>query len=126
MDRVHYNLTQYRNESISYAIATGTDYSAGNGTQKIADLAGWTLYIQRITLSVTTDAAATQTWQDNAGTPIPIATSKASPGLGPITWDFGQEGFACTEGKGLLHDMSATGLAGAIVIQAYRKKTASN
>lgn len=103
--------------SISYSFLTSTDYSTA--ASKITAKAGWTIFIQKITLAVTTDNAATQLFQDSAGTPIEVAKSKASPGLGPITWDFGERGFALTEGKDFQHKMSGAGMAGAVSVQAY-------
>lgn len=103
--------------SVSYSFLTSTDYSTA--ASKITGKAGWSIYVQKIALSVTTDNAATQTFQDSAGTPVPIATSKASPGLGPIEWDFGARGFKLTSGKDFQHKMSGAGMAGAVSVQAY-------
>lgn len=103
--------------SISYAFTGSTDYSTANS--KITGKAGWSIYVQKILLSVTTDNAATQTFQDSAGTPVPIAMSKASPGLGPILWDFGERGVRLTSGKDFQHKMSGAGMAGAVSVQAY-------
>jgi len=121
MDREAVNLHYHENVSLSYTFLAATDYTTA--TAKIAAKTGHTIYIQRIVLAVTTDNAATQTFQDSASTPILAAKSKASPGLGPIEWDFGPEGFALTEGKSLDHKMSAAGMAGSVTITAYRKRT---
>lgn len=120
-DQERVNLQHYADVTVSYVIVAGTDYTTP--TAKIAGKAGHTIYIQKLCVSVTTDDAATQTFQDSAGTPIVAAKTKASPGLGPILFDFGPDGFALTEGKDLNHTMSAAGLAAAIVIQAYMKRT---
>lgn len=122
MDRIHYNLTQFENWSQGYALLAGDDFST---TKKhpIAAKIGWTIYLQKISVMVTTDNAATQTFQDTAGTPIKAASTKVSPGIGPIVFDFGPDGFPLTEGEGLDHANSAAGLAGAVTITAYRKKT---
>ncbi len=122
-DQLRENLRQYMNESLGYSFLAATDYSGSNGNLKIADKAGYTLYIVQITLSVTTDNAATQLFQDNAGTPVEVAKSKVSPGLGPIVWDFGPDGYPCTAGKGFNHKMSAAGMAGTVSITAYRRAT---
>ena len=125
-DQVGFNLSEYDDKTVSYSFLTSTDWSGASVSTKITcKSAKHTIYIMRIQLSVTTDNAATQQWQDSATTPIPVAKSKASPGLGPILWDFGPNGFALTEGKDLQHLMSATGMAGAVVVTAYQKKTAS-
>ena len=123
MDRINFLLTEYENVSVSYPFVAGTDWSGASVHTLIADKVDFTVFIQRITLSVTTDNAATQQWQDSTGTPVPLAKSAVSPGLGPITWNFGEEGLALTEGEGLQHLMSAAGMAGAVVVQAYRRRT---
>ncbi len=119
-------LDRYTNVSVSYDFVAGTDYSGGSVATKIAAVTGWTIYIQRILLAVTTDNAAVQTFQDSAGTPIIAAKSKISPGVGPILWDFGPEGFALTVSKGFQHLMSAAGMAGSVTVTAYMKRTATS
>lgn len=123
MDRYAQKLSSYKDVSVSYTVLAGTDYSTA--TAKIAARAGETIYIQRILVNVTTDNAATQLFQDSANTPILAAGTKASPGIGPITFDFGPDGFALTEGKSFDHKMSGAGLAAAITVQAYQKRTAN-
>jgi hypothetical protein len=120
-DRVKDNLTFHENCSVSYSFVAATDYTAA--TAKIAAKVGHKICIISIALAVTTDNAATQTFQDNAATPILVAKSKASPGLGPILWEFGPDGFELTEGKSFDHLMSAAGMAGAVVVTAYYKRT---
>lgn len=113
----------YRDASLSYTFLAATDWSTAQS--KITAKTGHTIYIQKITLAVTTDNAATQTFQDSAGTPIIAAVSKASPGLGPIVWDFGAKGFALTEAKDFQHKMSAAGMAGSVTIDAYWRQTSA-
>lgn len=122
MDKV-FNLTQHQNATVSYSFLTSTDYSGASVATKIAAKTGFTLFIQRILLAVTTDNAAVQTFQDSAGTPIVMAASKASPGVGPIEWDFGEVGFQCTADKGFQHLMSGAGMAGSMTVQAYYART---
>lgn len=88
-----------------------------------AGKAGYTIYVQSITVNVITDNAATQTFQDDAGTPVVIAKTKASPGIGPINFDFGEEGRALTEGKDFELKNSAAGLAADISWQGYMRLT---
>lgn len=116
-------LERYTNVSTSYTILAGTDYTTA--TSKITGEAGWTIYIQRILVAVTTDNAATQTFQDSAGTPVLVAGTKASPGIGPILFDFGPEGFALTEGKDFQHKMSGAGLAASVTVTAYKRRTSN-
>jgi hypothetical protein len=121
MDRYQQKLSAYENVSTGYSLL-----AADTATKHpILGKTGFTVYIQRIEQSVTTDAAVNQTYQDTAGTPVVVAESKTSPGLGPILWDFGPEGYPLTVDKGLDHVISAAGMAAAIVIQAYRKRTAN-
>lgn len=123
MDVYRSKLARYEDVSVSYSIVAATDYSTANA--KIAAKTGYTIYIQRILVNVSTTNAATQLFQDNASTPIIAAGTPATPALGPIVFDFGGDGFALTESKSLDHKMSGAGLAASITIQAYRKRTAA-
>ena len=120
-DQTRDNLSYHQNCSVSYTFLAATDYSTA--AAKIAALAAHTIYIIKIALMVTTDNAALQSFQDSASTPIVAAAVKASPGLGPVIFDFGEDGFALTEGKSLDHKMSAAGMAGSVTITAYYKRT---
>lgn len=111
---------QFKDVSTSYVIVAATDYTTPS--QKIAGKSKHTIYIQKIMLAVTTDNAATQTFQ-SVTTDAKVATTKASPGLGPIEFDFGEEGYALPEGEGLEHLMSAAGMAASVTITAYQKLT---
>ena len=112
----------YEDCSVSYSFVAATDYTTASA--KIAAKTGFTIFIRKIALAVSTDNAATQTFQDSAGTPIIAAKSKASPGIGPIEWNFGARGFALTEAKSFDHLMSAAGMAGSVSVEAYYKRTA--
>ncbi len=123
MDRYFQKLASYENVSTSYLLL-----AADTATKHvIVGKTGFTIYIQKILVNVTTDNAATQTFQDTAGTPVVAASTKASPGLGLATpFDWGSEGFALTADKGLDHVISGAGLAASITVQAYRKRTATS
>lgn len=124
MDQVRFNLSEYEDVSTSYSFLAATDWTTANA--KITNAkATHAIFVVKITLSVTTDNAATQTFQSSNGTPVEFAKSKASPGLGPITWDFGPNGYKIAEGENLMHKMSAAGMAGSVTITAYRRKTLS-
>lgn len=120
-DQLRDNLNYHQNCSVSYSFINSIDYTTA--TAKIAAKAGFTIYVSKIAVMVTTDNAALQSFQDSASTPIVAAAVKASPGLGPVVFDFGEDGFALTEGKSLDHKMSATGMAGSVTITAYYKRT---
>jgi hypothetical protein len=82
------------------------------------------VFVQRIIFNVTTDAAQTLTFQDGAGSPVVIAKSPASPGLGiEIVADFGPQGIQLTRGEELDIVISAAGLAGQINLEAYERLT---
>lgn len=122
-DQLRTNLQYHEDASTSYVFVAATDWSGAGVSTRIPAKAGFTLYVNSILLSVTTDNAATQQWRDSAGTPVPIAMSKASPDLGPILWDFGANGLALTPGTGLQHLMSGAGMAGAVAIVAHYRRT---
>jgi hypothetical protein len=122
-DQLRENLRQYENLSTSYSFLAATDWS-GAGVQSLFPAkVGYTVYIVQITMAVLVDNAATQQFQDTTGTPVPVAKSKVSPGLGPIVWDFGPDGYKLPADQGFSHLMSAAGMAGAVSITAYRRKT---
>jgi hypothetical protein len=84
--------------------------------------ANWTIYVQAIMFTPTTGVAQTLTFQDDAGTPVPIAKTVASPTQGEsYIFDFGPEGVPLTAGKNLDIAISAAGLAGSIHIEGYQK-----
>lgn len=85
--------------------------------------ANHTLNVQKIEIAVLTDAAQTATFQDTSG--VKIAVTKSSPGLGPIVFDFGPEGIAVTEAKGLDVVLSGAGLALAIHVEAYQRSSST-
>lgn len=104
--------------------ANATVLAADTATVEIIDTtksANHRLYIQKIIVSITTDAAQSLTFQDEAGTPLVVAKTKASPGLGAIVFDFGPQGFACSLGKGLDMVISGAGLAASVHVEAYEK-----
>lgn len=119
----------YRKKNVTSVATTSTDYSTASSiiTPKSTS---YTLFIQKITVSVTTYAAKTWTFQDSTGTPVPIALASI-PAAAPTTggdadfvYDFGPEGIPLTEGKNLDWKMSATGAAGVVHVEAYEKLTA--
>ncbi len=112
----------YQDISGSTVLAAGDNLSATARTL-VALKAGFSIYIQRIIVNVITDNAATLTFTDSAGTPVVIAGTKASPGIGPILFEFGPEGRALTEGKSFLLKNSAAGLAADVHWEGYMKPT---
>ena len=113
----------YTNKSTTFSVAAAD--TATLTDKPAVKNANYTIYVQRITLSVFTDAAQSLTFQDDASTPVVIAKSAASPGLGlEIVADFGPEGFPLTAGKNLDIVISGAGLGVKGSIEAYEKVTA--
>lgn len=114
--------TRFRDISGRTTLAAGDNLSV-TPRQLVAGKAGHTIFVQKASFNVITDNAATQTLQDDNGTPRVIAKTKASPGIGPINFDFGEEGVALTEGKDLELANSGAGLAAEITWTGYMKMT---
>lgn len=89
--------------------------------------ANYQVFIQHIIVSVTTYAAKTMTFQDDAGTPVPIAffsvPAAAPTGGGNQEYrvDFLGDGTPLTAGKNLDLVLSGAGVAGRIHISGYQK-----
>lgn len=101
-------------------VVAGADPSTSGGGLVAADVTKQ-IFIQRATLSVTTDAAQSLSIQDTTGTPVQLLKTKASPGLGPVPFDFGPKGIAVAAGKGLDLKATGAGLAGRFHIEGYKK-----
>jgi hypothetical protein len=85
------------------------------------------LFIQRITISITTHFDATMTFDDDGSGP-PIAAyideaTAATSGQGqvPVVIDFGPKGRPLTVGANLDIDQSAAGIVGVVHIEAYER-----
>jgi hypothetical protein len=114
--------TQFQAASADVTILAGADPSA----TLFAAKTGYTIYVTHISLLTTTDNAATQTLQDTANTPVVIAKSKASPGIGvTLLVDFGEDGTALTADKGLALLASGAGLAGRLHVEGYYKQSST-
>lgn len=113
---------RYQDKTTDRVIATGDTTVAA----LIAGRANYTLFIQKIVIDVTTDAAQSLILRDTNGTPKTIFSLPASPGTGPFGRDFGAEGMPLTEGKDLSAVLSAAGLGMNIHIEAYLKPTAAS
>lgn len=86
--------------------------------------AAYTIYIQKIIFEVTTDAAQSMSFEDSASTPLILGEIPASPGDSTThIFDYGEEGFACTEGKDFKMMVSAAGLAGTLKWYGYQRQT---
>lgn len=115
-NREHLNVFQ----NVSTELFIGAADTTKNDV--ILGKAGYTIYVRRIFVAITTSAAQAWTFQDDNGTPKVIAVLPASASVGPHEFDFGEDGVPLTEAKNL--DISlAAGAAGRVVIEAYRKPT---
>jgi len=117
----------YERIDADLVVATG---NAGPSTLKTVRNANYTIYVQKIKVSVTTFSAKTWTFKDSAGTPVPgavisVPASEATvPGIQDYEFDFGAAGYPLTQGKDLVLAYSAAGAAGIVHVEAYQRKTA--
>ena len=102
------------------------------GTQNYTDVitpksANHRIYIQKITLSITTHFDGVMTFDDDgSGPPIAVYTDEATAattgqGHVPIVWDFGPTGRPLTTGANLDITQSAAGIVGVVHIEAYER-----
>jgi hypothetical protein len=129
MSQGDYNFYQrrYASKSISRNIVAA-DTSTEHADIIVPKSANHQIWVQRIFFNPTTYSAKTFTFQDDAGTPVPLghmSIPAAAPTTGGQTdqyfLDFGPEGVALTTGKNLDLIISAAGAAGKLRIEAYEK-----
>lgn len=121
-------LRHYQDVSGDIDVATGT---AGPLTLVTVRNVNYTIYVQRIRVSVVTFAASakTLTFEDSAGTPVVIGivttpTSAPSvPGEQSFDFDFGPEGTPLTVAKNFMLALSAAGAAARVHWDAYQRRT---
>jgi len=119
-DYTHYH-DAYTRKVADVAILTGTASYADVLTPKSAN---HQIYIQRMTLSITTHVAADRFLidDDGAGPEIAAHTDAAAAAgvLSVVTWDFGPIGYAVTKGANV--DVSHSSTAVAILhIEGYER-----
>lgn len=117
---------QYSDKTTDLNVVAATD----DTTIITAKSAKHTIFVQKITVDITTYSAKTWLFKDSAGTPVPVAAisipaaAVALPSeSNSIVFDFGPKGIALTEGKNLLLDVSAAGAAAFVHVEAYEKLT---
>lgn len=118
-------------ENIGFAIDIDLDGSAKTTTAvKAARSANYTVYVQRLVISITTHAAGKVfTLQDTAGTPVVIAAySDLALVVGGTVadikvWDFGPIGTAITAGKDLNYvaNTGGSGFVARVHVEGYQK-----
>jgi hypothetical protein len=104
-----------------------TDVNILVGTQNYADVVtprstAYQVFVQKITLSITTHAANTLTVDDDGSGPAIAAHTDATAAAGvpsTVTWDFGPEGRPITGNLDI--NQSAAGIVGVVHIEAYEK-----
>jgi hypothetical protein len=106
------------------ASVSGNVVAATASTNAITALsAKHTVFVQKLTVVITTSAAQIITIADSNGTAVVIGSIAASAALGSIyTIDFGSRGFGLTEGKNLVLSQTA-GPAYSYTVEAYQKQT---
>lgn len=124
--------TFYQDVSTTAIVAATDDYSSTAHSFITPRNASYTIYIQKITVNPTTYSAKSWTFQDSAGTPVVygiMSFPAAAPTTGGITdqfvLDFGPSGQAMTLGKDFQLKMSAAGVAGSLIIEAYQVLTSA-
>ena len=106
-------------------VSTAATYTVASTTSTlIAAKTNHTVYVQRGFIWISTDAAQSWSLQDST-TGKQCFEVPSSPG-DSTRWefDYGDKGFPLTESEGLTVTMSAAGLAGTVVVEAYQKLTA--
>jgi hypothetical protein len=112
----------YQDISGNLTIVAGT----GDTTLVTVRNANSTIFIQRIVVYITTDAAQSAAFEDSNGTAKKIAEVTTSPG-DETRWEFffGDRGEPLTEGKNFVLNVSAAGLAANISWEGYSKITSA-
>lgn len=80
------------------------------------------IHINRVIISIKTDAAQSLTFEDSNSSAVYVCKVTTSPGA-DTRWDFdfGEKGVPLTAGKNFVMNASAVGLAGHVEWQGYRK-----
>lgn len=108
--------TFYQDVSGSFRVVAA---DAGPDTLVTVRNANYTIYVQKIHIEVTTTGAFTWTFQDSAGSPIPIVPSVSTAAIAHFDFDFGPNGVPLTLGKSLVLSISGAGAVGWVSWEAY-------
>ena len=121
-DLLHWQF-QHRRKISDTILVAATDDQTDLLTVKSAN---HRIYIQQISISITTYSAVTWTLRDDASTPVPIAVlsipatqATAFGDEGTVVWNFGPTGTPLTLGKNLDLELSAAGAAGIVHVEGY-------
>jgi|SRR5688572_6392397 len=119
------NRKLYRDMSASASVVAADDYSV-TPLRLITCLPGYSIFIQKITFSVTVENASEVRVQSSNATPVKYAEINAPSTEGPHEWDFDEAGVQMAEGEHLNFSNSAAGMALIVWVQAYMKPTAAS
>lgn len=115
---------QYTDKSTDLNVLAATDDTTLITAKSVAHQ----IFVQKISVNISTYSAKTWQFEDSAGTAVPIANLSipaAAVALNSesstIVYDFGPKGFPLTVGKNLVLNVSAAGAAGQIHVEAYEK-----
>lgn len=110
-----------RGRNSNLVVATG---DTGTKTLITSRGATYKIFVQRIVVTIQTDAAQTITFQDSNGSPVFIEKIPASPGAN-TRWEFyfGPKGKPLTLGANLVAVLSAAGLGAQIEWNCYETPT---
>jgi hypothetical protein len=123
-DRGSHYRTWYRDISRTLNIEAG-DVPSTVGANFLVGKAGFTIFVQRISVHVLTAAAQAITFQDDAGSPIEIAILPASAAVGDLhVLLSSEEGVALTPGTNL-DIVGAAGVQCRVIVEAYLKQTSA-
>lgn len=115
-------------ETYSDASTSGKVLAAAAGADNIIAVlsAKHTIFVQKITVTITTLGAQTITFRDDNSTPVDALIIEASAAVGTIrTIDYGAKGLQLTEGKNL--DIVGTAApAYTYSVEAYQKLTTAD
>ncbi len=116
----------YRRLRASYKDISGNRFIATTDSSVITLATGTTndtIFVQKIHIEVTTSNAQTWTFQDSAGSPVPIVPSVSTASVAHFDFDFGPNGVPCTVGTNFNVSISGAGAAGWIAWEGYSKRT---
>lgn len=116
----------FRNSSRAITFLAADDFATTGADFIAVRNANYRIYVQKIVVNVSTVAAVTITFKDDAGTPVVVAELPASAAKGAVViLDAGPLGIPLTLGKNLDITASAAGVAGSLSVECYQKLDAA-
>lgn len=112
----------HRDETKGITFLATDDFATTGANFITVRNANYQIFVQKIMVNVSTVAAQTLTFADDASTPVVITVLPASAARGnQVILDGGAEGVPLTLGKNLDITASAAGVAGSLVVECYQK-----